>query len=45
MFEYLVPAGWPDAGQLVEHGRRHLSAPQLAVVGVGEAVGLIPDAL
>ena len=45
VFEYPLFARWADAGQLVEDGGGHGLAPQLTVVGVGEAVCLIADAL
>ena len=35
----------PEPGDVVEHARRHPLAPQLAVEGVGEAVGLVADPL
>ena len=38
-------AGLAEAGDAVEHRRRHPLAPQLAVVRDGEAVGLVADAL
>src|SRR5215212_4424345 len=45
VFKNLLFARRADAGQLVENGAGHLRAPELAVVGVGEAVRLIPDPL
>ena len=35
----------PEAGDVVEHARGHALVAQLAVVGDGEAVGLVADAL
>src|SRR5215216_3831068 len=45
VFEDLLFTRRADAGQLIQDGAGHLRAPKLAVVGVGEAVGLVPDAL
>lgn len=45
VFENLLFARGTDAGQFVEDRAGHLRAPELAVVGVGETVCLVTDAL
>src|SRR5215203_3830733 len=43
--EYLLLAFGADAGEVVEDRGGHGPATELGVVGVGEAVGLVSDAL
>src|SRR5215210_5570976 len=43
--QYLLFAFGADAGEVVQDRGGHGPATELDVVGVGEAVGLVPDAL
>ena len=45
VLEDLLFSGGTDAGQPVEDGAGHLRAAELTVVGQGEAVRFVPDAL
>ena len=45
LLQQALPASRPQPGHVVEDALRHPLGPQLAVVGDGEAVGLVPDAL
>ena len=45
VLEQRLPAGRPEAGDLVQRARRHRLGPLAAVVGDGEAVRLVADPL
>jgi hypothetical protein len=45
VLQYLLFARGSNTGQFVENGACHLRAPEFPMIGIGEAMSLVPDAL